>query len=181
VKPIIDTWMMQKITAAAKANNLHATADEWWKFLHEQWELQTTRLYNTLNDLPSNIRNEIMGIIEDSYNMTDDEEGHHRIAFVNRLQDTYLYLQWLLDNGVATQRKDSVDNPVLLTPDFPIEHYAAIFLPLLFPLLVPFLVSFIKEYTRWKQKKRDKYKQDDDGTTQDNNDKAESTSKEKVS
>jgi hypothetical protein len=181
VKPIIDTWMMQKITAAANANTLYATTDDWWEFLYEQWKLQTKQLYNTLDDLPSNISNGIIEIIEDSYNKTDDEDGHHQIGFVSRLQDTYLYLQWLLDNGIATQRKESVDNPLLLTPDFPIEHYAAIFLPLLFPLLVPFLVSFMKEYIRWKQKKRDKDKQGDGRTTQDNDDKAEPTSKEKSS
>ena len=169
VKPIIDTWMIQKITAAATNNNKLADDDDWWRFLSEQWKLQTQQLYNTLDDLPKNITNGIMEILDDDFdNKTDNDKGiYHDIAFVSRLQDTYLYLQWLRDNGIATRRDDdSVDgSSLLLTPDFPIEHYAAIFLPLLFPLLVPFLVSFIKEYKRWKQKKRDKEKEKDDDVT----------------
>ena len=37
-----------------------------------------------------------------------------------------------------------------LTREFPIEHFLAITMPLLFPLLLPFLVSWIKEYKRYK-------------------------------
>ena len=40
--------------------------------------------------------------------------------------------------------------------EFPLEHYAAIFFPLLFPLLVPFLASWIKEYKRYKQKLKER-------------------------
>ncbi len=39
---------------------------------------------------------------------------------------------------------------------FPIEHYAAIFAPLLFPLLLPLFVGTIKELKRYKEKKRRK-------------------------
>lgn len=40
--------------------------------------------------------------------------------------------------------------------EFPIEHYAAIFAPLLFPLFLPFLAGAIKEFKRYKEKKRNK-------------------------
>jgi Phosphatidylinositol-glycan biosynthesis class S protein len=43
-----------------------------------------------------------------------------------------------------------------LQSDFPTEHYAAIFAPLLFPLLLPFLVGTIKELKRYKRKTQDK-------------------------
>ena len=39
-----------------------------------------------------------------------------------------------------------------LKAEFPLEHYAAIFLPLLFPLLIPFLATWGKEYKRYKEK-----------------------------
>lgn len=41
--------------------------------------------------------------------------------------------------------------------DFPVEHYAAIFAPLLFPLLLPLLVGSIKEFKRYKGKKKNKH------------------------
>jgi hypothetical protein len=44
--------------------------------------------------------------------------------------------------------------------DFPVEHYAAIFAPLLFPLLLPFLAGLIKELKRYKEKKRNKSEQE---------------------
>lgn len=40
--------------------------------------------------------------------------------------------------------------------DFPLEHYGAIFAPLIFPLLVPFLAGLIKEYRRYKDKRTSK-------------------------
>eukprot|EP00934_Nitzschia_sp_Nitz4_P004690 Nitzschia sp. Nitz4//scaffold65_size103378//61251//62531//NITZ4_004470-RA/size103378-snap-gene-0.13-mRNA-1//-1//CDS//3329556252//4680//frame0 len=39
-----------------------------------------------------------------------------------------------------------------LEPEFPLEHYAAIFAPLLFPLLLPFFLGVLKEYRRYKEK-----------------------------
>ena len=38
-----------------------------------------------------------------------------------------------------------------LTREFPIEHYMAVLMPLLFPLMLPFLISLIKEYKRYKE------------------------------
>jgi hypothetical protein len=81
-------------------------------------------------------------------------------AAIGSLQDTYSYLQSLLNQGIATRAKRSSSannsNDAIYTPDLPVEHYAAIFLPLIFPLAVPFLVSFMKEYKRYKQKKKEK-------------------------
>ncbi len=38
-----------------------------------------------------------------------------------------------------------------LTREFPIEHFMAVLMPLLFPLMLPFLISLIKEYKRYKE------------------------------
>ncbi|KAL3935046.1 MAG: hypothetical protein SGBAC_009358 [Bacillariaceae sp.] len=45
----------------------------------------------------------------------------------------------------------------ILTPEFPLEHYAAVFLPLLFPLLMPFMTAFVKELKRFKKKVKTKH------------------------
>ena len=44
----------------------------------------------------------------------------------------------------------------VLESEFPIEHYAAIFAPLLFPLIIPFIASLIKELKRYKEKEKKK-------------------------
>lgn len=46
--------------------------------------------------------------------------------------------------------------------DFPLEHYAAIFAPLLFPLLLPFLVGTLKELRRYKRKQEEDSKKGED-------------------
>jgi len=67
--------------------------------------------------------------------------------------ESLLHIRAILE--VALERKTNER----LTPEFPLEHYAAVFLPLLFPLLMPFLTSFVKELKRFKQKAKAKRKQ----------------------
>jgi hypothetical protein len=50
------------------------------------------------------------------------------------------------------QRLLHQERTTLLESEFPIEHYGAIFAPLLFPLLIPFFASVIKEWKRYKEK-----------------------------
>lgn len=68
-------------------------------------------------------------------------------SFLDRLQ--YLQQARLLLEA-AVERQDTS-----LAPEFPPEHYAAVFFPLLFPLIVPFLAAFIKESKRYKKKKKE--------------------------
>jgi hypothetical protein len=52
---------------------------------------------------------------------------------------------------------------------FPLEHYAAIFAPLLFPLLIPFLASLVKEWKRYREKKTKKKKKEVEKAENDDN------------
>jgi hypothetical protein len=82
-------------------------------------------------------------------------------------------VQHLVDQPLELQKSDSIKEHFyalkrlydelesILTQksiqtDFPIEHYAAIFAPLLFPLLLPLLIGSIKELKRYKEKKSKK-------------------------
>lgn len=67
--------------------------------------------------------------------------------FAGRLQ-SIKQAQQILQDAVSRHHK------TLLDPEFPLEHYAAIFFPLLFPLALPFLASFIKEMKRFKSKRK---------------------------
>ncbi|CAJ1932495.1 unnamed protein product [Cylindrotheca closterium] len=69
-------------------------------------------------------------------------------SFSTRLQ-SLLQARAILE-GAMGRNKDT------MTPEFPLEHYAAVFLPLLFPLLLPLFTSFVKELKRFKEKVKTK-------------------------
>ena len=50
----------------------------------------------------------------------------------------------------------SKERSTILTSEFPLEQYAAIFAPLLFPLMVPFIVALVKELKRYREKRSKK-------------------------
>lgn len=65
---------------------------------------------------------------------------------------------WMARSILARQKwksqnddSNSNHNKTRLTREFPIEHFMAVLMPLLFPLMMPFLISLIKEYKRYKE------------------------------
>ena len=62
---------------------------------------------------------------------------------------------WMARSIIAQQKtgkkQDTNSTKTRLTREFPIEHFLAVLMPLLFPLILPFLVSWVKEYRRYKE------------------------------
>lgn len=62
---------------------------------------------------------------------------------------------WMARSIIAQQKtdkkQDANSTKTRLTREFPIEHFLAVLMPLLFPLILPFLVSWVKEYRRYKE------------------------------
>jgi hypothetical protein len=98
-------------------------------------------------------RSVIQDLDEWKFHLTTNEHhfilsslGKYSVSFAERLQSIKQAHQ-VLEGVVSRNQK------LLLEPEFPIEHYAAIFFPLLFPLLVPFMASVVKEIKRMKSKR----------------------------
>jgi len=106
--------------------------DEWY------WHQSSRMISMEIQELYSRVHHLMKESLELSPSTTTSSEGHY--YYQKRL---YHRLTVLLQ----TSRIQS---------EFPFEHGAAIFAPLLFPLLFPFFIGTMKEIKRYKEKKRSK-------------------------
>jgi Phosphatidylinositol-glycan biosynthesis class S protein len=144
----VEEWMVQSIVGEGQSPT-HDTTTAFWNLLQAQWQQQTLRLHRHLSSIPSakpNLNNLVLPLQDPS--MTDIPALQMSIA---QWQSVYGSLQSLLLFHTG-RTSIPVPTPPPLTQVFPLEHYAAILMPLLFPLLVPFVVATFKEYKRWKEK-----------------------------
>ena len=61
---------------------------------------------------------------------------------------------WMARSILALQKTNNEGTSptdTRLTREFPIEHFLAVLMPLLFPLVLPFLITWVKEYRRYKE------------------------------
>ncbi|KAL3942627.1 MAG: hypothetical protein SGARI_000206 [Bacillariaceae sp.] len=147
----IDTVVRSICEEKKKNGNKGNTADKmtfFWNCLQGQWKEQTVRFYETAqqNNLGLPLTDIHLPSEEYSPFLTDLSVLQYEIANWQRL---YHRIETLYLNQTHARTRT-----VPLTQDFPLEHYAAIFMPLLFPLLVPFLISTVKEFKRWRQKRK---------------------------
>jgi hypothetical protein len=152
---LLEEWMFESIVNSCRHEDKeYAEYEETKVFqlcLCRKWQVQTLRIME--HALHHGIIQETIPLptLEDIQTNGDDSLKDLQAA-VGKWQQTYAKLQtmWLQQTG---QQYIPTVPPTPLRQDFPVQHYAAIFMPLLFPLLVPFLISTIKEYKRWKEKK----------------------------
>jgi hypothetical protein len=108
---------------------------EWyWQSAATQLSEEITKEFGRVQHL---LRDNIIIGNNDSTTRDDHNHGH----YYQELQRVHQHLQHTLSTSS-------------LEAHFPLEHYAAIFAPLLFPLLVPFLTGLYKEYKRYQEKKK---------------------------
>lgn len=104
------------------------------------------------------------------------------ISAGGRLQP--LVEDWMARSIFAQQKtgknQDTNSTKTRLTREFPIEHFLAVLMPLLFPLILPFLVSWVKEYRRYKELISSKKAKETETANADEPSQAEVPAKEKA-
>jgi Phosphatidylinositol-glycan biosynthesis class S protein len=150
----MDTWTVQAILDSSLSNDKDV-ATTFWNLLQNQWKHQALQLHQYISTLPAARKALDTLILPNSKKDLSMADFTGMQTAVSEWQKIYISLQALLLFHTGST-KTSPTLPPPLIQDFPLEHYAAIFMPLLFPLLVPFLASTIKEYKRWKEKKKNK-------------------------
>mmetsp|Transcript_19405 Transcript_19405/g.46884 ORF Transcript_19405/g.46884 Transcript_19405/m.46884 type:complete len:644 (-) Transcript_19405:49-1980(-) len=173
-----ERWLTESIISFFGTTEIDTVSSslEIWKLLHRLWREQAMNAYHSIDNTTQkdNVSLTHPILLDD---MEDDELVMQILqAKIADLQIAYESIE--TDEKERRRRKlGHYDSPrrgknhqpqrqkLLFVPDFPIEHYAAILLPLIFPLLLPLLISTIKEYKRLKTKKKEKQ----DGVDNNNN------------
>mmetsp|Transcript_19406 Transcript_19406/g.46885 ORF Transcript_19406/g.46885 Transcript_19406/m.46885 type:complete len:640 (-) Transcript_19406:49-1968(-) len=169
-----ERWLTESIISFFGTTEIDTVSSsaEIWKVLHRLWRDQAMDAYHSIENTTwkENISLTHPILLED---MKDDEIDTNILkAKIADLQIAYESIEtyesvrrrrklghYDSPTGGTQQQRQQQRQKLLFVPDFPIEHYAAILLPLIFPLLLPLLISTIKEYKRLRTKKKEK--QDD--------------------
>lgn len=153
----LEDWMVQSIMGNNHPTVDPATITAFWNLLQAQWKQQTMHLFQYLNTttfiVGTAALDELVLLPSEDPSMSDVAGLQMSIA---QWQRVYEALQRLLVLHTGARTIPIVSPLPRLEQHFPLEHYAAILMPLLFPLLVPFMISTLKEYRRWKEKKSKK-------------------------
>ena len=163
-----ERWLAESIMSFFGTHEIKtgSSSVEIWKLLHRLWTEQTMDSYHSIDNTTrkENLSLTHPILLEDIGDEELDTETCQ--AKIVDLQIAYESIE--LDQSVKRRRRErgryqspqggtpQQQQKLLFVPDFPIEHYAAILLPLIFPLLLPLLISTIKEYKRLKTKRKEK-------------------------
>jgi hypothetical protein len=148
----MDRWTFQAILSSSPFEGLDEET-AFWIMLQARWKQQALEMHQYISTLPP-VKNTLDNLVLPTNDLPMTNLPDLQSA-VSQWQNFCLSLQVLLLLHTGSTKIPPTLPPPLFQ-DFPMEHYAAIFMPLLFPLLVPFLVSSIKEYKRWKDKRKSK-------------------------
>ncbi|KAG7343883.1 phosphatidylinositol-glycan biosynthesis class S protein [Nitzschia inconspicua] len=153
----IEEWTVQSVvgSTSSPSSSLHDSTTAFWNHVQAQWKQQTLQLYQHISTIPSAKSGLTeLAVSSEDPSMTDLQGLQASIA---QWMGRYQSLQLLLLFHTGSKKIVSPTSiPPPLLQDFPLEHYAAILMPLLFPLLVPFLLATVKEYKRYKEKRASK-------------------------
>ena len=175
-----------------KHRNLLHILQRYWsqrtqRLYHKVLAVTTTTTKNTTTNTTTSYYEQKHGILATDRLQNDDERKTNeeyekailqwRKAYLFLLQEYHTTTspssgsspRWQ-DRRTTNQRTQQQQKRKRMTRDFPLEHFAAVLLPLLFPLFFPFLISWIKEYKRYTtltKKKKQEQTADDDESTQD--------------
>jgi hypothetical protein len=131
----VSDWLLSKMGIPVEAldhdGSVPAWYDEWY------WHQASQQLSTEIQYLFSRVQH----LVKEQPELGPSSTAREHYIALKALRNE-------LDHLLRTSRVQS---------NFPLEHYAAIFAPLLFPLLLPFLVGTIKEIKRYKEKKRSKH------------------------
>ena len=122
-------------------------------------ERQAARVRYILQELPTTVSVPTRILAHKKYTQAME---HWQTALQEAAQGWFADALHTLDRATALLAELQTDPALVVTTDFPLEQYLAIFAPLLFPLLVPMLVTLVREWKRYrrlvakqKQKQRD--------------------------
>jgi hypothetical protein len=118
-------------------------------YLERYWQASVTTLSHKVRQDLDRVRHLLLlrGGEEDlDFFLTRDDDGSTTTSLQQVHDDWFQLHQRMLRQVQETT----------VETHFPLEHYAAIFAPLLFPLLIPFLASLVKEWKRFREKKNKK-------------------------
>jgi hypothetical protein len=146
----MDTWTVQTILDSSSSDDSDV-ATAFWNLLQANWKQQALQLHQYISTLPA-ARDALDTLVLPTKDSSRIDLSGVQSSVLN-WQNFFSTLQaLLLFHRGSTKIPPKLPPPLI--QDFPLEHYAAIFMPLLFPLLVPFVISTVKEYNRWKEKRK---------------------------
>jgi hypothetical protein len=123
-------------------------------YLERYWQASVTKLSHKVRQDLDRVRHLLLlrGGEEDweIFSPRDDDDDGSTATTTTSLQQVHDDWFQLHQRMLRQVQETTVDT------HFPLEHYAAIFAPLLFPLLIPFLASLVKEWKRFREKKNKK-------------------------
>jgi len=111
-------------------------------------ERQATRVRYILQELPSTVSVPTRILADKKYTQAME---HWQTALQEAAQGWLTDALHTLDRATAILTELQTDPALVVTTDFPLEQYLAIFAPLLFPLLVPMLVTLVREWKRYRR------------------------------